>query len=84
MSAEERWADRQQWRRDRGEVEIKICRKLAAGYACVAQGCDRPAVSEYEIGEVAYPSGILIDVCPDHDDEETAFDIYGRLMGASR
>lgn len=81
MSAEERWADRQEWAEEKrrgfdveinGESDIK-----GQGEVCQVSMCKEPAVKRYEIKKVGAPGhGTDVDLCADHDHEETAWDVY--------
>lgn len=80
MSAEERWADRMEWAEERRrgfDTEIKIVHDVAGhGLECESDKCKALAVKNYNIGPVADRYFTSICLCADHDDEETAFEIY--------
>jgi len=80
MSAEERWADRMEWAEEkrRGfDVEIKIDHDVTGkGLDCDVPKCKAPAVHSYDIGQVSHSWSTPICLCADHNDTETAFEIY--------
>lgn len=80
MDAEDRWAQQKEWDEEkrRGfDVEIKIIRNIKdTGETCHARKCQQPAVWEYEVGLVESAGGAKIPLCEDHNDEDTAFELY--------
>jgi hypothetical protein len=81
MSAEQRWADRREWEQERGEIEIKSKRRINdRDHDCALQfrrNCVNPARTRYEIGPVRTGAAwTSVDLCSDHDDEDTAYAVY--------
>lgn len=78
MSAEERWTNQEQWKNERGELEINDERDVTGkGEICHFKKCGAPAVTLYEIKKAgAVGHGFDVLFCADHDHEESAFELY--------
>lgn len=63
------------------EIEIKIIEDIADPKAvCIYPKCKDRAVKRYEVGIVSGGGGHQIDLCADHDSEDSAYELYRREM----
>lgn len=74
MNAEERWTQNQEWKQERGKIEISRRRKIQEGDKCLATGCFCFATQEIEIGSYIYP------LCVHHVDD--IFEIHKENIDA--
>ncbi len=83
--SEELWTDRLQTQDEerRGfNLEIKSTEGIKGeGEFCMAPKCNNSATKRYEIGDLREPFSTKIDLCPNHDSEESAWEEYERIMG---
>lgn len=82
--SEDTWTDRLQAQDEerRGfNLEIKSKEGIKGeGEFCMAPKCQWDAITRYEIGDLREPFSTKIDLCQDHDSEESAWEEYRRII----
>lgn len=75
----DRWQDSREWEQWRTVFELKAVER-ADGEECAQTHCAQLAHLVYEIGQERDVAGEKIPLCPDHDDQDLAFEIYRRRL----
>jgi hypothetical protein len=84
--SEETWTNRLETKatKDAGwDVEIKSTYPLQVneGFGCSFNGCMNPAIMNYEIGKVDKKYFEDIFLCEEHNQKDTAWEVYDETFG---